>query len=243
MLQRCSCRPLTWGCCRAPMQCSLACHRVAEGGSSTAGLQCTAEVRARAAAGRSRTLAVPRRLVCGSATSLPLLVAAAPVALPPSAWHQLAGNYVFVVGFAGWFLAQFLKIFTKWYKTGVLTPMTFFDSGGTPSSHSSLCSAITTAVALQHGVGSSLFAVATAFSVIVMYDAMGVRRHAGLQASAAAAPPPWSSLHARGRGGSSQPPSCRPDAPVAPHHGCLQLGACACVCRGKAPRARCRRAV
>eukprot|EP00890_Picochlorum_soloecismus_P006076 jgi/Picsp_1/646/NSC_00642-R1_protein len=115
--------------------------------------------------------------------TLPLLLGAIPMAvIPQGVWDQLAGNYVFVVGFWGWFLAQFFKIFTKWYKTGVLSPMAFFDSGGMPSSHSSLCSAVTTAVAIHHGLGSSLFAVCTCFSVIVMYDAMGVRRHAGLQA-------------------------------------------------------------
>lgn len=99
-----------------------------------------------------------------------------------SAWSQISNNYVFVVGFWGWFLAQFFKIFTKWYKTGIFSPSAFFDSGGMPSSHSSLCSAMTTAVAIHHGLGSSLFAACTCFTVIVMYDAMGVRRHAGLQA-------------------------------------------------------------
>lgn len=98
------------------------------------------------------------------------------------AWNQITSNYVFVVGFWGWFLAQFFKIFTKWYKTGIFSIGAFFDSGGMPSSHSSLCSAVTTAVGIHHGLGSSLFAVCTCFSVIVMYDAMGVRRHAGLQA-------------------------------------------------------------
>jgi hypothetical protein len=121
-------------------------------------------------------------MLCGGSQSLPLLLGAAPVALPPAAWEQLGGNYVFMVGFAGWFLAQFLKIFTKWYKTGVFSLLAFVDSGGTPSSHSSLCASVTTAVALQQGLGSPLFAVAACFSVIVMYDAMGVRRHAGLQA-------------------------------------------------------------
>ena len=38
---------------------------------------------------------------------------------------------------------------------------------------------ITTAVALHQGFGSPLFAACLCFSVIVMYDAMGVRRHAG----------------------------------------------------------------
>lgn len=104
------------------------------------------------------------------------------VSLLCTAWNQISNNYVFVVGFWGWFLAQFFKIFTKWYKTGIFSPTAFFDSGGMPSSHSSLCSAMTTAVAIRHGLGSSLFAACTCFTVIVMYDAMGVRRHAGLQA-------------------------------------------------------------
>ena len=39
--------------------------------------------------------------------------------------------------------------------------------------------AVTTAVALEFGLGSSLFAVALCFTVITMYDAAGVRRHAG----------------------------------------------------------------
>lgn len=38
---------------------------------------------------------------------------------------------------------------------------------------------ITTAIAYQHGMGSSAFALAVALSSIVMYDAAGVRRHAG----------------------------------------------------------------
>jgi len=94
-------------------------------------------------------------------------------------WSQLTSNYVFVVGFWGWFAAQFLKIFTG---PRGFNPSAFFDSGGMPSSHSSLCSAVTTAVAIHHGLSSSLFAACLCFSVIVMYDAMGVRRHAGLQA-------------------------------------------------------------
>jgi len=39
---------------------------------------------------------------------------------------------------------------------------------------------ITTAIAFQHGMGSSAFALAVALSSIVMYDAAGVRRHAGV---------------------------------------------------------------
>lgn len=44
--------------------------------------------------------------------------------------------------------------------------------------------AITTATAMEFGLGSSLFAVSLAFSSIVMYDAAGVRRHAGRASTA-----------------------------------------------------------
>ncbi|KAJ6334663.1 hypothetical protein OIU76_007916 [Salix suchowensis] len=57
-----------------------------------------------------------------------------------------------------------------------------FASGGMPSSHSALCTALTTSVAFCHGVADSLFPVCLGFSLIVMYDAIGVRRHAGMQA-------------------------------------------------------------
>lgn len=56
------------------------------------------------------------------------------------------------------------------------------DAGGMPSSHSALCMGLTTAVAMQHGLSSSMFPVSLGFSLIVMYDAAGVRRHAGKQA-------------------------------------------------------------
>lgn len=109
----------------------------------------------------------------------------AALALPPFPGNGVADlltNRVFVAGFWAWFAAQFLKIFTKRYKKGVWDLRAMVDSGGMPSSHSSLCAGITAAIAVQQGFGSPLFAACLCFSVIVMYDAMGVRRHAGKQA-------------------------------------------------------------
>ena len=45
-----------------------------------------------------------------------------------------------------------------------------FASGGMPSSHSALCTALTTSVAICHGVADSLFPVCLGFSLIVMFD-------------------------------------------------------------------------
>ncbi|TDO78298.1 hypothetical protein DFR79_1293 [Halanaerobium saccharolyticum] len=77
------------------------------------------------------------------------------------------------------FTAQFLKIF-------FIRPMnfyTFFTSGGMPSSHSSFVSALAITVGLKYGFGSDLFAIVTVFSLIVTYDASGVRRAVGHQAN------------------------------------------------------------
>lgn len=87
-----------------------------------------------------------------------------------------------MAGFWAWLLAQTLKIFTKRARKGVWDIMALFDSGGMPSSHSALCMGVTTGVALEYGLSNPLFAVALCFSCIVMYDAAGVRRHAGKQA-------------------------------------------------------------
>ena len=57
-----------------------------------------------------------------------------------------------------------------------------FNAGGMPSSHSALMAAVTTSIGLYVGWGSPLFALALAITMIVIYDAAGVRRQAGLHA-------------------------------------------------------------
>ena len=58
----------------------------------------------------------------------------------------------------------------------------FVETGGMPSSHAASVAALSTIVALQQGVRSPLFGVTLYFSLIVMYDAAGLRRAAGRQA-------------------------------------------------------------
>ncbi|KAF7805777.1 putative membrane protein yuiD [Senna tora] len=84
--------------------------------------------------------------------------------------------------FLSFALAQFLKIFTTWYKERRWDSKRMLDSGGMPSSHSATVSALAVAIGLQEGTGSPAFAVAVVLACIVMYDATGVRLHAGRQA-------------------------------------------------------------
>ena len=56
-------------------------------------------------------------------------------------------------------------------------------SGGMPSSHTALVIGLTTAVGVKEGTGSDIFAVCLVFTIVVMYDAAGVRLQAGKHAS------------------------------------------------------------
>lgn len=55
-------------------------------------------------------------------------------------------------------------------------------TGGMPSSHAASVAALATTVGLQEGWNSPIFGVAAFFSMIVTYDAAGIRRAAGRQA-------------------------------------------------------------
>lgn len=55
-------------------------------------------------------------------------------------------------------------------------------TGGMPSAHSASVGALTTSVGFLSGPHSPLFGVTLFFSLVIMYDAAGLRRAAGLQA-------------------------------------------------------------
>ncbi|CAN8253984.1 unnamed protein product [Cochlearia groenlandica] len=94
----------------------------------------------------------------------------------------LSANPTFVSAVVAWFFAQSSKMVINFFIERKWDYRLLYASGGMPSSHSALCMALTTSVALCHGVADSLFPVCLGFSLIVMYDAIGVRRHAGMQA-------------------------------------------------------------
>jgi acid phosphatase family membrane protein YuiD len=80
------------------------------------------------------------------------------------------------------FLAQALKILFYYFQEKKLDITRIIGSGGMPSSHSSFVCALTTCVGIESGFNSPLFALSFVFSMIVMYDASGVRKSVGEQA-------------------------------------------------------------
>jgi acid phosphatase family membrane protein YuiD len=95
-------------------------------------------------------------------------------------------NPIFLSSVSSWFIAQLMKaviVLLKGRKRGgrEVWETIAWRTGGMPSSHASLVSAMTTSVAFQEGLSSNLFIVSFFFALIVMRDAMGVRRSSGIQ--------------------------------------------------------------
>ena len=80
-------------------------------------------------------------------------------------------------------LAQFFKIIFYYFSKGEIRFGIMFETGGMPSSHSALITGAASGIGLELGFDSSIFAVAVAIALIVMYDASGVRKSAGMQAA------------------------------------------------------------
>lgn len=79
--------------------------------------------------------------------------------------------------------AQFVKVPLVYITTKKVDWRMLTSTGGMPSSHSAAVTALATAIALEHGFSSPLFAICAIFGVIVMFDATGIRRHAGYHAT------------------------------------------------------------
>ena len=104
-------------------------------------------------------------------------------------FYQVLRNPVFLAAFFSWFIAQLLKVTVEAVRhrskssREVLVTL-FWATGGMPSSHSSLVTALATAIGFEHGLTSPLFSLALFYGMLVIRDALGVRRAAGMHAQA-----------------------------------------------------------
>ncbi len=90
-------------------------------------------------------------------------------------------NRIFVSAALGWLIAQVLKTLIHFIINKKFLMERMVGSGGMPSSHSSTVCAMAAAAGMEYGGGSFEFAVTVMLAIIVMYDAMGVRRETGKQ--------------------------------------------------------------
>jgi acid phosphatase family membrane protein YuiD len=88
---------------------------------------------------------------------------------------SIANNRIMWVALLAWLLAQVLKLIFHFWIDRRIDFTILKTSGGFPSSHTAIVCALAVEVGRAEGWGSSIFAVAVALAVIVMYDAANVR--------------------------------------------------------------------
>ena len=96
---------------------------------------------------------------------------------------QFVQNKYIYIPLLTWFCIQTFKVLYDLVTTKKFNFKRIIGAGGMPSSHSAVVMALAIMVGKDHGFGSSIFAMSLIFAFVVMYDATGVRRAAGKQAT------------------------------------------------------------
>jgi len=91
-------------------------------------------------------------------------------------------NRALVTGLIAWGLAQVIKIPLEYLQTHRWNWALLFSVGGMPSSHAALLTSVTHAIGLHYGFDNPVFALGVAITMVVIYDAAGIRRQAGVHA-------------------------------------------------------------
>ena len=91
-------------------------------------------------------------------------------------------NPVFLSAVIAWGLAQIIKVPVEYFRSGKMNWALLLSTGGMPSSHSAIMVGATYGAGLFVGFDSPIFAVVFPITMIVIYDATGVRRQAGFHA-------------------------------------------------------------
>lgn len=102
--------------------------------------------------------------------------------------QMLLANPVFLSAIFSWLSAQFVKTLIRLLSGRVtslkeLVELLFWKTGSMPSSHSALVTSVSTSIGYHSGIDSDVFILSCCFALVVIRDAVGVRRSSGIQAS------------------------------------------------------------
>jgi hypothetical protein len=95
---------------------------------------------------------------------------------------RIFDNPILIAAITAWGLAQIIKVPLEFIRTRQWDFTLIYRAGGMPSSHSALMVACTLSIGLFDGFERPLFALAVAITMVVIYDATGIRRQAGKHA-------------------------------------------------------------
>lgn len=96
--------------------------------------------------------------------------------------QEVINNKFLYVPLIVWFCIQAFKVIYELVTTKKFNFKRIIGAGGMPSSHTAVVTTLAAMVGKSQGFDTPIFAIAVIFSLVVMYDAAGVRRAAGKQA-------------------------------------------------------------
>ena len=96
---------------------------------------------------------------------------------------EIFDNWILWASVVSWACAQIIKILIDVFRFQKINLALIISSGGMPSSHTSFVTTMTTLIGMTQGFDSAYFSICAILTLVVMYDAAGVRRAAGKQAA------------------------------------------------------------
>lgn len=97
-------------------------------------------------------------------------------------WTDIFENELLISALMAWAAAQGIKTILYAIMNRKLDIHRLFGDGGMPSGHSATVTSMAVTAGIEYGLRSSIFGMAAIVAIIVMHDAMGVRREAGKHA-------------------------------------------------------------
>lgn len=97
--------------------------------------------------------------------------------------EEIMSNKCIYIPFLLWFFIQISKVITDLLINRKLNLKRILGAGGMPSSHSAIVCSAASLIGKEYGFSSGIFGISLIMAFVVMYDAAGIRRAAGKQAS------------------------------------------------------------
>ncbi|MFA6072916.1 MAG: divergent PAP2 family protein [Candidatus Woesearchaeota archaeon] len=97
-----------------------------------------------------------------------------------SGFINFVSSYLFIAVFVAWISSVFLKFVIKSFRGEINSFSSAFSNGGMPSSHSALVASLSAGIYMLEGLTPTFF-ISLVFAVIVMSDAVKVRKNLGEQ--------------------------------------------------------------
>ena len=96
---------------------------------------------------------------------------------------DIVTNHVLLAPISAWIISQLLKAIINLFVYRKFSFERLFGDGGMPSAHSATVMCLCIMIGWTSGFATPIFALSFIFAVVVMRDALGVRRETGKQAA------------------------------------------------------------